>query len=87
MDGGFLYPRKTLDPVSAVEIHSFRTLLFAKSVQWGISAIGLTIIGYLLFAEKFVGTPPEMLTAFLWGFTTDIGVDSLVSAAKPKAAS
>jgi len=87
MGDELIYLRRTLDPVHAMEVHSFWNLLAAKAVQWLICAIGLTIIGYLLFADKFVGTPPEILTAFFWGFSTDVGVDSLVSAAKPKTGS
>lgn len=57
----------------------------AQSAQFVISAIGLAIVGYLLFSDKFVGTGPEMLTAFFWGFTTDVGLDALITAAKGKA--
>jgi hypothetical protein len=46
--------------------------------------VALTIVGYLIFADKFVGTSGDLLTAFFWGFTTDIGVDALITAAKAK---
>ena len=78
--------RPPQDSTRVIETSTFRDLLFAKAIQWIISAIGLAIVGYLLFADKFTGTSGEMLTAFFWGFTTDIGLDSLVSAAKPKTA-
>ena len=64
---------------------TFLELVAAKFIQWIIAAIGLAIVGYLLFTDKFVGTGAELLTAFFWGFTTDIGLDALVSAAKTKA--
>jgi hypothetical protein len=79
-------PRSTSDTIRAIETRTFRELLAAKLAQWIISAVGLAIIGYLLFADKFVGTGPEMLTAFFWGFTTDVGLDALISAGKPKQA-
>jgi hypothetical protein len=64
---------------------TWREMVIAKSAQFAISAIGLAIVGYLLFSDKFVGTGPEMLTAFFWGFTTDVGLDALITAAKGKA--
>lgn len=65
---------------------TWRDMIAAKSAQFAISATGLAIVGYLLFSDKFVGTGPEMLTAFFWGFTTDVGLDALITAAKAKPA-
>lgn len=82
------YPtQRVLESIQALEIQTKVQLLRAKSAQWAISAVGLAIVGYLLFADKFVGTAGELLTAFFWGFTTDIGLDALVSAGKTKIAS
>ena len=55
-----------------------------NAFQWFVSAIGLAFVGYLMFADKFVGTSGDLMTAFFWGFSTDIGVDALVNAAKSK---
>ena len=63
---------------------SERKLRQAKLLQWSISGMALTIVGYLIFADKFVGSSGDLLSAFFWGFTTDIGVDALITAAKPK---
>jgi hypothetical protein len=79
-----VYSMRTLDTVRAIEVYGFWSLLFAKALQWVICAVLLTLVGYLLFADKFVGTTQEMLTAFFWGFTTDIGVDSVINLAKSK---
>jgi hypothetical protein len=65
---------------------TFFEMLATKIFQWLISAIGLAIVGYMLFSDKFAGTSTELVTAFFWGFTTDVGLDALVSAAKPKGA-
>jgi hypothetical protein len=59
-------------------------LLRDTVLQWALSATALTFVGYLIFADKFVGTNADLMAAFFWGFTTDIGVDALVSAAKSK---
>jgi hypothetical protein len=63
---------------------SFRGMIRAKALQTIISGVALTIVGYLIFADKFVGTSGDLLSAFFWGFTTDIGVDALIVAAKSK---
>ncbi len=79
-------PQPAADSINTIEARTFRELLGAKLAQWVISATGLSFVGYLLLADKFVGTAPEMLTAFFWGFTTDVGLDALISAGKPKLA-
>jgi hypothetical protein len=63
---------------------SLRRLMRDKATQTFISGSVLTIVGYFIFAEKFVGTGGDFLTVFFWGFTTDIGVDALITAAKAK---
>jgi hypothetical protein len=66
-------------------IERTRQQLMRETVlQWVLSATALTFVGYLIFADKFVGTNADLMAAFFWGFTTDIGVDALVSAAKSK---
>jgi hypothetical protein len=82
-----VYQPRRAESIRAIEARTFKELLAAKALQWVISAAGLALIGYLLFADKFVGTAPELVTAFFWGFTTDVGLDALISAGKPKSAS
>jgi hypothetical protein len=73
--------------IEAIEARTWQQLLAARRLRWALSAIGLSIVGYLLFEEKFTGTSGDLMAAFLWGFTTDIGLDALLSArgAKPPA--
>ena len=71
-------------PFTAFGATSLRELMHAKAWQAVISGVALTIVGYMIFADKFVGTSGDLLTAFFWGFTTDIGVDALITAAKAK---
>lgn len=75
----------SLMPFAAFAVISSRELMNAKILQAVISGVALTLVGYLIFADKFVGTSGDLLSAFFWGFTTDIGVDALISAAKTKA--
>ena len=35
-----------------------------------------------MFSDNFVGTGKDILTAFLWAYTIDIGVDVFVELAK-----
>jgi hypothetical protein len=64
-----------------------RTLGDLYRAQLGIgvlSLIGLAVVGYYLFADKWSGTSTDMLKAFFWGFTSDIGLDALITAGKSK---
>jgi hypothetical protein len=74
-----------LEQVESLKTRNFRQWLFAKALQWVFASAALAVVGYLIFADKFIGTDADLTTAFMWGFTTDIGVDALIAAAKPKA--
>jgi hypothetical protein len=43
----------------------------------------ITWLGYVLFADSFVGTLKDLATVFLWGFTLDISVTKLLEMAAP----
>lgn len=64
-------------PASTAYARSLWGLLWAKAARTAIAAIGILVVGYLLFQEGFVGTPQEMATIFVWGFTIDVSVDAL----------
>jgi hypothetical protein len=79
------YPRRRKQLTTEVlEANTLRQLLRARGLMTGLSAIGLALVGYLLFADKFVGTSGDLMTAFFWGFTSDIGLDALITAATTK---
>lgn len=59
-----------------------RILRCLRILQLLFSGLGIAAIGYLLFEARFVGTVPELITIFFWGFSADISVDSLVSFSK-----
>jgi hypothetical protein len=74
-----------LDLPAALEALRARTLgdLYRAQLGMGIvSTIGLTLVGYFLFADKWTGSSTDMLKVFFWGFTTDIGVDALINVGK-----
>jgi hypothetical protein len=82
-------PEKAPEAVPTESLLAFRRrtrteLARDNAFQWSVSAIGLAFVGYLMFGDKFVGTSGDLMAAFFWGFSTDIGVDALVNAAKSK---
>lgn len=64
--------------VAALQTQTTWQLAAAKFWQTVIAGSGITILGYLLYADKFVGTPAEMAAIFFWGFGLDVTVDKLV---------
>jgi hypothetical protein len=42
----------------------------------------ILLIGYFLFAEKWVGTPFDFFTAFLWAYGSDVGAEGVTAAAQ-----
>jgi hypothetical protein len=46
----------------------------AEFAQTTVSAILLGLIGSVIFRGVFYGTLQDLLSAFLWGFTTDVGL-------------
>jgi hypothetical protein len=79
----------TLAPAESFEAFRSRTLaqlVRDRLLRFAVSSAGLAFIGYMIFADTWVGTNADIFAALLWGFTTDIGVDALTGAAK-KAAS
>ena len=74
-----------LDLPAALATLRARTLgqLYRAQLGMGIvSTIGLAVVGYFLFSDKWTGNSTDMLKVFFWGFTMDIGVDALVNAGK-----
>lgn len=43
-----------------------------------IAAVFIPIIGYMLYADAFVGTLRDFMVAFFWGFTVDVGMSKLL---------
>jgi hypothetical protein len=74
---------KTVPPtVESLTVRTMRELFLAKAVRWAIASVGIVLIGYLLFADKFVGTLADVMAVFVWAFGTDISVDALLDAGK-----
>jgi hypothetical protein len=59
---------------------TFRSLARTKFVRTFLAGLGIVAVGYLVFEAKFVGTAPELVAIFFWGFSADVTVDALVGA-------
>jgi hypothetical protein len=73
--GSFIVPGLT-------RVQTLMQLALAKFFQFVIIGLGILIVGYLLFADKFVGTFADMAGVFLWAFGLDVTIDAFVGAAK-----
>lgn len=74
---------KTIPPtIESLRVSTLQDLIFAKAIRWIIASIGIVLIGYVLFADKFVGTLSDILAIFVWAFGVDISVDALLDAGK-----
>lgn len=78
--GGSL--RSTASAAEPSPAAASRRLNWLKVLQRLLSGLGVTAVGYLLFEAQFIGTQPELITIFFWGFAADISVDSLVAFSK-----
>lgn len=63
-------------PAQRDAVRSFWALVGAQALQ-SLFVCGLLVFSaYLLYADKFVGTPRELGMIFFWAFSLDLGVDS-----------
>lgn len=53
-------------------------------LQTGVAWVGLMFVALFIFGDTFVGTYQDYIKVFLWGFTTDAGVGTLLERAKAK---
>lgn len=71
-------------PIAVTRAQTMRELMAESLLQFVIVGILIAVVGYGLFADKFVGTISDMLGIFFWAFGLNITVDALLTAAKPK---
>lgn len=76
-------PTMSVEPVERIKARTVRDLARAEFAQALIAAILITGLGYVLFAEKFIGTLTDLATVFMWGFTLDISISKLLEVAAP----
>jgi hypothetical protein len=56
------------------------TLRLANLAVWTISAVFITVGGYFLFADKWIGVPVDFAAVFFWAFGIDVGADAAKTA-------
>jgi hypothetical protein len=54
-----------------------------KLAMWTITAVLTTGVGFQVFASAWLGTTSDFVSAFLWGFFGQFGLDRLRDLAKP----
>ena len=70
-------------PIEVTRAQTLREIMIESLVQFILVGILITVVGYGLFADKFIGTITDMLGIFFWAFGLNITVDTLLTAAKP----
>jgi hypothetical protein len=76
-------PVVPLEPIATIQQRARVTRDRAARAQTAIAGVLITWLGYVLFADSFVGTLKDLATVFLWGFTLDISVTKLLEMAAP----
>jgi hypothetical protein len=61
--------------------HSEGTIFAVNTLRFVVVTVLLCGLAYALFEKTFVGTVGDLFAVFLWGFTLDVGVNTLVEKA------
>ena len=59
-------------------VRTWRSLLAEKFVRAVLVGLAITIVGFFLNYDNFVGTPKELAAIFFWAFGLDISVEVLM---------
>jgi hypothetical protein len=68
--------------IEVVQARAWSDLLRAQFAQTFFAGVGILAVGYLVFADNFIGTPKDLLAAFTWAFGIDVGINAFVEKAK-----
>jgi hypothetical protein len=71
---------QTFPTLAQLASMSRRTVRISGGLLWLIYAVLIVTGGYLLFADKWVGTPGEFVSVFVWAFFTNVGADAATAA-------
>lgn len=69
------------NPIEVMRARTVKELFLAKTAQTLIVGAAIAVLGYLFFAENFVGTTKDMAAIFFWGFGLDVSMDNLLGLA------
>lgn len=59
-----------------------RAALLTRLLQAAVAALVAVALAHSYFAATFVGTGPDIVKLFLWGFSADLGASALLAAAR-----
>jgi hypothetical protein len=71
-----------VEPLELQIERTLRDIRKEQRTQFWVAATGLAFLSLLVFGDAFVGTFEDCAKVFLWGFTSDIGVNVLLNQAK-----
>jgi hypothetical protein len=72
---------KAVEPVKVMLARTVRQVLWDKTAQMLIVGAAITVVGYLLFSDNFVGTPKDLAIIFFWGFGLDVSMENILAQA------
>ena len=70
-------PADILAPIQALRARTQREIAAAKLLQTVVVMLLACVVGYGLFAPKFVGDYQDFIIIFFWAFTLDLSVDAV----------
>jgi hypothetical protein len=77
-------PIMTPPSAATIRTQARDALLRAKRWNTAVAAVLAVGVGYLVFADSFVGSPQNIAAAFIWAFGVDTSVDVILETAKKK---
>lgn len=73
----------TLPPIfDSFKPGSLSNYVIANLLRFAVAGIGIIAAGYVLFADKFVGTATDLLAVFAWAFALDVSVNTFLDSTK-----
>lgn len=80
-----IFQERTLPPIfDFFESGSWFSYVIANLLRFIVAGIGIAAAGYVLFADKFVGTASDLLAIFVWAFGLDVSINAFLEASGGK---
>jgi uncharacterized protein YneF (UPF0154 family) len=71
----------SLPPIDKAIVRTWRSLILERLLRSLLVGVGITVVGFFLYYDSFVGTPKELAAMFFWAFGLDISVEALIKTA------
>lgn len=70
---------QTLPPIDQAIARTWLSLIVGMALRTVLVGAAITVVGFFLYYDGFVGTPKELAGMFFWAFGLDISVEALMS--------